>query len=96
MKCPGCQGETRVLETREAPGSNRRRRRCLACDANFTTYEAVVQTKRVHVGAQIFVVPAHVANEIHAAAVKLLEMLPPPAPKSKRARARPAPPAKVA
>ncbi len=44
MKCPFCKGEkTQVVDTRESEdGDNiRRRRRCLACDKRFTTYEMV-------------------------------------------------------
>ncbi len=42
MKCPFCSHtETQVVETRESEGGEfvRRRRRCLACDKRFTTYE---------------------------------------------------------
>lgn len=44
MKCPFCKGpDTQVVDTRESEdGENiRRRRRCLACDKRFTTYEMV-------------------------------------------------------
>ncbi|MDN3920562.1 transcriptional regulator NrdR [Roseateles violae] len=42
MRCPFCShGETQVAETRESDEGDvvRRRRRCLACDKRFTTYE---------------------------------------------------------
>ena len=42
MKCPFCaHAETQVVETRESEegDSIRRRRRCMACDKRFTTYE---------------------------------------------------------
>ncbi|HEX2013308.1 MAG TPA: transcriptional regulator NrdR, partial [Roseateles sp.] len=42
MRCPFCtHGETQVVETRESDEGDvvRRRRRCLACDKRFTTYE---------------------------------------------------------
>ena len=42
MKCPFCgHAETQVVETRlsEDSGFVRRRRRCIACDKRFTTYE---------------------------------------------------------
>ena len=42
MRCPFCGAEeTQVAETRAAEGGQalRRRRRCLACDKRFTTYE---------------------------------------------------------
>jgi transcriptional repressor NrdR len=44
MRCPFCESEdTQVLDTRSNPDTNsiRRRRRCVACDKRFTTYEKV-------------------------------------------------------
>ncbi|MDH4216272.1 MAG: transcriptional regulator NrdR [Gallionella sp.] len=44
MKCPFCKHpDTQVVDTRESEDgeSIRRRRRCLACDKRFTTYETV-------------------------------------------------------
>ena len=44
MKCPFCKhDDTQVVDTRESEegDSIRRRRRCLACDKRFTTYETV-------------------------------------------------------
>ena len=44
MRCPYCDhDETQVVETRESDEGDvvRRRRRCLACDKRFTTYERV-------------------------------------------------------
>ena len=44
MRCPFCQHEdTQVLDTRvsEEGDSIRRRRRCVACDKRFTTYERI-------------------------------------------------------
>ena len=42
MRCPFCGNEeTQVVETRESDEGDviRRRRRCVACDKRFTTYE---------------------------------------------------------
>ena len=42
MRCPYCShDDTQVVETRESDEGDvvRRRRRCLACDKRFTTYE---------------------------------------------------------
>ncbi|HEU4457543.1 MAG TPA: transcriptional regulator NrdR [Methylibium sp.] len=42
MRCPFCSNEdTQVVETRESDEGDviRRRRRCIACDKRFTTYE---------------------------------------------------------
>lgn len=41
MKCPSCNSETRVLESREIGDRTtvRRRRECKDCDYRFTTYE---------------------------------------------------------
>ncbi|MDH4235104.1 MAG: transcriptional regulator NrdR [Gallionella sp.] len=44
MKCPFCKGpDTHVVDTRESEDGDRirRRRRCLACDKRFTTFEIV-------------------------------------------------------
>lgn len=44
MKCPYCgEDNTQVVDTRENEDGDtvRRRRRCLACDKRFTTYERV-------------------------------------------------------
>jgi transcriptional repressor NrdR len=44
MKCPFCQHEdTQVLDTRASDEGDtiRRRRRCIACDKRFTTYERI-------------------------------------------------------
>lgn len=44
MRCPFCDSEdTQVLDTRSNPDTNsiRRRRKCVACDKRFTTYEKV-------------------------------------------------------
>ena len=41
MRCPRCQGRTRVVETRRADrgGALRRRRECGSCASRFTTFE---------------------------------------------------------
>lgn len=39
MKCPFCNGETKVTDKRGAAEANRRRRECLSCGKRFTTYE---------------------------------------------------------
>lgn len=44
MRCPYCShDETQVVETRDSDegGVIRRRRRCLACEKRFTTYERI-------------------------------------------------------
>ena len=44
MKCAYCQdNNTRVIETREAGETTRRRRECEKCKQRFTTYERVEQ-----------------------------------------------------
>lgn len=40
MRCPYCDNaDSKVTDSREAREGIRRRRRCLGCDARFTTYE---------------------------------------------------------
>ncbi len=43
MKCPVCQGDSKVLDTRsnEEGTSIRRRRECMICGKRFTTYEKI-------------------------------------------------------
>ncbi len=42
MQCPACQYvESRVVDSREAENSVRRRRECLGCGLRFTTFERV-------------------------------------------------------
>lgn len=44
MRCPLCNVETVVTESRYVEGDNsvRRRRKCSACNHRFTTYEWVI------------------------------------------------------
>ena len=45
MKCPTCgYMESKVLDSRPADGSIRRRRECLGCQRRFTTYERIEET----------------------------------------------------
>lgn len=39
VKCPFCNSETKVIDTRESEDSVRRRRECEKCERRFTTYE---------------------------------------------------------
>ena len=39
VKCPFCNAETKVVDTRESEDSVRRRRECEKCEQRFTTYE---------------------------------------------------------
>ena len=39
VKCPFCNAETKVIDTRESEDSVRRRRECEKCERRFTTYE---------------------------------------------------------
>jgi transcriptional repressor NrdR len=48
MKCPHCgHPDTRVVDTREAADSIRRRRECFNCGQRFTTYEHVAHALMV-------------------------------------------------
>jgi transcriptional regulator NrdR family protein len=44
IKCPGCGGETKALETRAGGDGRyiRRRRQCLTCDQRVTTSEVII------------------------------------------------------
>lgn len=46
MKCPVCEGDSKVLDTRsnEEGTSIRRRRECMVCGKRFTTYEKVEES----------------------------------------------------
>jgi len=42
VNCPYCEGqESRVIDSRSLDEGVRRRRKCLACNARFTTYERI-------------------------------------------------------
>ncbi len=42
MRCPYCNAEdTRVIDSRPADNTIRRRRQCEACGKRFTTYEKI-------------------------------------------------------
>lgn len=45
MQCPYCASEdNKVIDTREATDSIRRRRQCAKCGKRYTTYERIAQT----------------------------------------------------
>lgn len=53
MNCPQCDfDDSKVVDSRDVPGSIRRRRQCLECTFRFTTYE------KVHIGSPLMVVKA--------------------------------------
>lgn len=41
MKCPICNGDTRILQSRQAGKNTRRRRECQSCLTRFTTLEQI-------------------------------------------------------
>ena len=54
MKCPKCEGKLMIIDTRNAPfNETRRRRECMKCGYRFSTYEmtdvarAKMETQRV-------------------------------------------------
>ena len=52
MRCPNCQHDTVVLDSRQAPhGAYRRRRRCSTCGRLFTTYERIVNEDRIKIAS---------------------------------------------
>lgn len=42
MRCPLCDSETKVTDSRETSKGIRRRRECLDCLTRFSTYESMV------------------------------------------------------
>lgn len=54
MNCPKCGKDSlTVINTRAAPGNMiRRRRKCLKCDHDFTTYEWIPDVVQVRVTQQ--------------------------------------------
>ena len=42
MKCPICQSETRVIDSRDRSMGFYRRRECVKCLTRFSTYELVL------------------------------------------------------
>jgi transcriptional repressor NrdR len=49
LKCPKCDGSTKVYDSRESPvgGEVWRRRECRECGGRFTTYESLHSTTRM-------------------------------------------------
>ena len=39
VQCPECNGESRVIDSRDTDDARRRRRICLTCKHRYTTYE---------------------------------------------------------
>jgi transcriptional regulator NrdR family protein len=39
VQCPKCNGESRVIDSRDGETSRRRRRECLSCKHRYSTYE---------------------------------------------------------
>lgn len=39
VQCPACNGESRVIDSRDGEDSRRRRRECGSCKHRYTTYE---------------------------------------------------------
>jgi transcriptional repressor NrdR len=42
MKCPICDAETKVIDSRTVSEGIRRRRECLECLTRFTTHETLI------------------------------------------------------
>ena len=49
MYCPKCKNKTKVKDSRAMPNRNgiMRRRRCVVCDYNFTTYEEYENSQNI-------------------------------------------------
>jgi hypothetical protein len=65
MKCPKCQSESRVIETRTVPPDmSRRRRACTSnpCGFRFTTLEVITESNTKHTDAIVLVIPRFVAE----------------------------------
>lgn len=39
VQCPACNGESRVIDSRDGESARRRRRECLTCKHRYSTYE---------------------------------------------------------
>lgn len=39
VQCPACNGESRVIDSRDGETARRRRRECLSCKNRYSTYE---------------------------------------------------------
>lgn len=42
MRCPVCDGDTKVTDGRKTSKGFRRRRECLECLTRFSTYETII------------------------------------------------------
>jgi len=67
MRCPECGNETRVGETRDIAGNNRRRRVCPNCGHRFTTIETIVQSNQKYNDVVLIILPRPKARELREA-----------------------------
>lgn len=69
MRCPKCDSDSAVTETRIVAGNNRRRRRCsnIHCDHRFTTIEAIVQSNQKHNDTVVLILPKLTVREMRKA-----------------------------
>lgn len=70
MKCPTCQQETTVAETRVVVSGMRRRRRCL-CGARFTTVEVIVPERTRFNERMVLVDQRRAVAALHALELEL-------------------------
>jgi transcriptional regulator NrdR family protein len=73
MRCPKCQSDSSVTETRPVGELLRRRRRCdsNACSHRFTTIEAHADSNTNHKDAVVLVLAKPVARELRSALAHL-------------------------
>lgn len=65
MKCPKCQADSRVIETRSVPSDmSRRRRACVSptCSFRFSTLEVITESSTKHADAIVLVIPKFIAE----------------------------------
>lgn len=70
MRCPKCDAESSVIETRKVAGNMLRRRRVCdntACGSKFSTIESIVETSARHDDAVVIVLPRKAARGLQKA-----------------------------
>lgn len=75
MRCPQCNGPTRVIASRHAPSAAVRRHRvCLNCEDTFTTYERAARLEAAPVAGRELLKISEVAKRLGLSRTVAYEM----------------------
>ena len=76
IACPTCEGDTIVLETRDAEEYVRRRRICknTSCGTKVTTVELVLHNAKRRAGGPVVMIRRADLDKLHELSAKMLEL----------------------